>query len=528
MKNILGFSHKPTVQESARRYAFIFICQQGELEIKASLLAASLKRNLRCRSELIACIPDPEKYGRPSLETLSFLKSLDVRLVETVNPLGAEHVHANKIPCFAVPTTANKMIYVDSDFLCLEPFADESRFFAPINVKPVDLQTYTRSIDVWRRTYRAALLDMPDRTVRSTVSLEDGPPHFNGGFIAVNSGPDLAAAWLYCARHLQADATLPANGSQWNDQPSLAVAIHLMNVVYDLLDERYNFPAHLRPLGNNKPFFCHYHWPNVIRREPRLNRLVQDLASAHDDLARILERDPAWAMLLEPYAVRPRPSRWCRPPSRPFEGPDLLVTGIQGSGMDELASHLRAFSNVIVDDEPAAVGAYLRDEVVPTHVATHFRDVRRDVLEGKGGASVDAADFAVAVKHAGFLDRLDVLARDAVPGVRIVACVRNPVDAIAAWTRGGEPAAAAAEWCRQAGIVLRNSNRITIVRYDELASNPTAVLERLCAGMKPGAPRESIRPSAQHTHADAFDAKQRAAILSACSESARALGVLPV
>lgn len=42
---------------SAPEICFVFVCQQGELELKALLLALSLKRHLRFHAELVAAVP---------------------------------------------------------------------------------------------------------------------------------------------------------------------------------------------------------------------------------------------------------------------------------------------------------------------------------------------------------------------------------------------------------------------------------------------------------------------------------------
>ncbi len=71
-----------------RSYAFIFVCQSGELEAQAALLAASLKRFVKVPGEIIALVPTPEKFmGKPMPQTISFLKKLGVRIASGRNPL---------------------------------------------------------------------------------------------------------------------------------------------------------------------------------------------------------------------------------------------------------------------------------------------------------------------------------------------------------------------------------------------------------------------------------------------------------
>ena len=51
-------------------FCFVFVCQSGELEIKATLLAASLRRQFGRRVDLVAAIPQPEvRWGKISETT---------------------------------------------------------------------------------------------------------------------------------------------------------------------------------------------------------------------------------------------------------------------------------------------------------------------------------------------------------------------------------------------------------------------------------------------------------------------------
>ncbi|HEY6853265.1 MAG TPA: hypothetical protein VI139_03390, partial [Gemmatimonadales bacterium] len=68
------------------RYCFAFVCQAGELEPKALLLAASLRRHLRCEHELVAAIPQPESaWGKPGAATLDALRRMGVRFAAIEN-----------------------------------------------------------------------------------------------------------------------------------------------------------------------------------------------------------------------------------------------------------------------------------------------------------------------------------------------------------------------------------------------------------------------------------------------------------
>jgi hypothetical protein len=292
-----------------RRYAFIFVCQQGPLEVQAVLLAASLRLHLRCEHELIACVPGPrDVWGAPSAATLDLLHEMGARIAPITNPFGPGHAHANKIACLTTPTSADKIVFLDTDMLLLKEFHDEPRFEAALNLKPADFQMFDASDELWRCAYAAAETPMPSARLSTTVSNELGLPYFNSGFVAINSGVPLADAWIDCARRLNGEEKLP-KPDPWSDQTSLAIAIQKLRLEYDLLDERYNYPAHVRPLPNDSsPWFCHYHRPHVVGREPRLAQLVQASAARHPAMAPMLREANGWGGIIDSRGERPIPS----------------------------------------------------------------------------------------------------------------------------------------------------------------------------------------------------------------------------
>ena len=106
------------------KYCFVFICQKGHLEIESVLLAASLKRNLKCEYELIAAIPTfDDKLEKPEEFTINILHDLGVRTVYFTNnllakyPIKVAYLMTNKFYCLTITNDANKLIFLDSDIL---------------------------------------------------------------------------------------------------------------------------------------------------------------------------------------------------------------------------------------------------------------------------------------------------------------------------------------------------------------------------------------------------------------------------
>ena len=68
------------------KYCFVFVCQEGNLECEAVLLAASLKRYVQGEYECVAAIPYPtQRWGTVSKETFKLLDILGVRCVPITN-----------------------------------------------------------------------------------------------------------------------------------------------------------------------------------------------------------------------------------------------------------------------------------------------------------------------------------------------------------------------------------------------------------------------------------------------------------
>ena len=80
---------------------FVFICQSGELEIKASLLAASIRRFCDPDSNIHIIEPSPpEVYGKVSKEVKTFLANIGAKWYSFKNPISNEYKIGNKLNAF--------------------------------------------------------------------------------------------------------------------------------------------------------------------------------------------------------------------------------------------------------------------------------------------------------------------------------------------------------------------------------------------------------------------------------------------
>ena len=530
------------------RYAFVFVCQSGELEIKALLLAASLKRFLRCDHELIAALPTPAStWGELAAETRELLQQLGVRTEPIANPIEPDYKIGNKLACFDVPTRAERIVFLDSDILCLRDFGQPDCLRVPFAAKPADLRTFAAGTEAWQPLYAAAGVELPRLRLPTTVSGEFGLAYFNSGVIFADAASGIGNAWIECARTI---LQVPAMREQrhWLDQVSLAIAVHKLGLAYSGLDERFNFPAHLKPVPDELPFFCHYHWPRIIAREPLLLDLVRDLAREYPAIAGRMADDAQWKALLhaQPPRVAPRPSAGC-PAST---AATLLLAGIPGSGADELLGLLRAHERCAIHDDAAVLAPALAASAAPWEVAALVRDLQRDH---------PAADVVAIRSELEFLCRLDALRR-VLPDARLVVCVRNPFDAIAqwkAWPPGELDAAVvrvansadqwatahdiaalrrivalsdaaekrAAWWWWLAQRMIGQAHGVTIVRYSDVVANSARVLGNILPGTMPIMGSRGRMDAARPAQATVLDTKDLQAIRAICLQAAAELGV---
>jgi hypothetical protein len=559
----------------SRRFAIVFICQQGRLAPQAALLAASLRRFVRFPCELIAAVPEPTQiWGLPSEQTLNYLAKLGVRIVSTINELDHTYPIGNKIGCLSVKTNADKLIFIDTDMIAMRQWEDEARFAIPFNARPASVCSFSNDAKDWDVVYAACGTKPLPGLVRTTFSGQLTPPYFNSAFIAVPAGSGFGKVWLDCCRKIDAMPGIPSKRPHL-DQIALSPAISKLGLKYDCLDETYNHPINFKPLlPGQTPILCHYHEAAILAREPTAVAVARELAGADTDLAAILSADPQWSDIVGPAGAKLASG-----------GLNFIVTGIPRSGTSYLCNLLHRHSDCIVVNEPPEVLPALAETVLPWRVAEFYGEIRRDILLGRpiqnyldqGEVTEDTAvssermnylpavsrgDFVLGMKWPiPFLTRLPQLRR-VMPAARIIACVRNPYDTIASWKTTfprlktadvhGKPignprdpwlsgvqrseleqiadlsdvAVRRAAWWRYlAERVIDEQEHLTLARYEEFVRDPLPLLGAMLAGSGAGPATLAIEPSQPRSKLDVLDAADVQAIRALCSDAALKLGV---
>ncbi len=524
---------------------FVFVCQAGELEIKALLLAASLRRFLRLEHELIAAVPTPAStWGELSTETLATLDRLGVRIKPVVNPVGPQYGIGNKLACLELVDEGGRGVFLDSDILLLRELGHDPSASVAFAAKPADLQTYSSNPADWQPLYAALGMATPTMRLPSTVSAELGLPYFNSGVVFTEAGKRFGAAWTQVARQLLAELAIKDQG-HWLDQVSLALTIHKLGLDYACLDERYNFPAHLKRLPKTLPYFCHYHWPGIINREPILSEFVRELASQHDWIHHLMQSNPEWAPVLE--------QRNTTIGSDKKVEPVVLIGGIPGSGSASVLQLITDSVDGVQVDEPSEVTAILHNPFLPWKLTAYLQQACQ-------AAGILPGARVLAVKNdLAFLCRLNSIKR-VCPEARLLACVRDPYETIAAWKTSGDDsrieatlnAIVSASWLprgdadnlqrvlsinnpaeKRAGCwwwlaqrLLNDAHGVHIIRHGEVLQDPRNELASILGGRDSVLPATHRFDQAEENINTVLDDHDRQAIRAMCAQTSLELGLL--
>lgn len=288
-------------------YSFVFVCQSGRLEIEAAMLAASLRHYLRVDSEIVAAVPHPpERWGRLDSKTVELFEQLNVRIEPIYNQISDDYPVGNKLSCLTIPTDAERLIFLDSDILCIQELHKIDTLLAPISARPASANTFELTKLAWEDVYALFELDIPQQMITTDSSGETIPPYFNAGFIAVDPDYEFGKIWIDTCRYIIAN--MDSTNGYWMDQVSLPVAAHRLGLAITPISNLYNYSAFARLLveSEDRPILVHYHKPHIIRREPTLLQLIALLIEKHPLLKEIMRQNSDYQQLL------PEQNSWLR------------------------------------------------------------------------------------------------------------------------------------------------------------------------------------------------------------------------
>lgn len=431
----------------------VFVIQRGELALKALLLAYSLRRHLGNEPRLVAACPDYADWGDLDTEVLHTLQKLNVELLQFTPEFAPDYPIGNKVSALALLNEQQPAVFLDSDMLCLAPWSAHE--LLPVSAaeqlslaaKPADMQTWG-SAEQWIQLQQVLELAPVTPRVHCTVDGQLTQPYFNAGMVATYHPKQLSMHWLERCQNIRALADPPEPIYPWLDQIALAVCSVTHVQQRYVLDERWNFPAHLRALPRSGVNLCHYHRPGVVLREPALLALVREAASKHSAIAHMLVEHANWQPILQAKYPQFR--------AKHLDKRDFIITGIPRSGTSLVSRLLDQQKNWLVLNEPQETIPALLARKDASGIGALHRDVREQILLGQpienkvhNGAvisdtalgdtrqlyhpEVSGRYFRMGSKNTlAYLACLDSLQKLDWP---IIAMVRHPLDTLASWQR---------------------------------------------------------------------------------------------
>src|SRR5690606_11905070 len=126
----------------------VFVIQSGKLELKALLLASSLRQELGEAVRLVAACPQHADWGELDAATRAVLRELNVELIAFEPTFAPGYVIGNKVDALAWMADDRLSVFVVSDMLCLGAFASDelrgqgAKKQLTLAGKPADLRTW--------------------------------------------------------------------------------------------------------------------------------------------------------------------------------------------------------------------------------------------------------------------------------------------------------------------------------------------------------------------------------------------------
>jgi hypothetical protein len=460
---------------SKTKFCFVFICQKGELELKSMLLAASLRENLRGDYELVAAIPEPKSvWGEISPLTKKLLKLFDVRTENVKNEIDINYPIGNKVSCFNIKTDADKIVFLNSDIICLKPFSPDDHFTEQFCSTPINKPWFNE----WKQVYELFNMPYPKERFRTRLTNEKIWPCYNTGLIAVDNDLKFSKEWIECCKTID-KAKHIIDKRPWIDQIALPIAVKKLNLKCKILDIRFDHP-HLLPIIAETPFFQYFPKPAYILNEEIVHKFIRYLMNKHPLLKENCKLLQSFKPLFYPDIIKKvgRPIkqttkkifqclsnaknntylRYNNLINETDNQRNAIITGIPRSGTSYLCRLLDFVEDTVVINEPDKIIWVTSDSLKLWRVGAYYNILRNKINSGKpiqnkthngiiiedtskmdnssySVVKVSSTDFILIIKNT--LAYLAVLPQiiENYPEMPIIACIRNPIDTISSWKR---------------------------------------------------------------------------------------------
>ncbi len=278
--------------------AFILCTEgNGQLEQESLLMVKSFRQFVNSFKDAPIYSFQVRENWDVSPETVSKLESLGVKHRKVVlNTKYPNYPLANKPLLCAYAEEcidADILVFLDSDLVF---FSDPKEFILPpeydVGIRPEHQKMIGSegisdpNEDYWRRLYRIAGVNNPDRFVTTTVDQKKIRAFWNSGVVAVRRKLGIFAAWKQTIEQLLEEGTSITEENWYYEQSALSAAIcSITNKVF-----------HFSP-GYNYPIHSH----NIMPDTERLNSF-EEMVCIHDHFFRPRKeryRERVWVKTLK-------------------------------------------------------------------------------------------------------------------------------------------------------------------------------------------------------------------------------------
>lgn len=536
---------------SSRTIHISFVVHKGFLETQSVLLVCSILSVYGDEVQIYAGVPEhlggiengiSEKYK-------SILIELGVIFFNIKNPIGEDYPIGNKLDCF-VKTEDGIKIFLDTDTILLNRF-DLSIFTEQcLAAKPADRKTYKWSSEDWNYAYERYCGKRPEiPKMYSTSFYELMYPYYNAGVIFVSGIKNFKSEWQNLASQIDLDNRL-SNKRPWLDQLTLPLVIRKNNYKTINLSEKFNYPAHLKSLEEEKeiPFLVHYHKPNIISRDRFLVRQIKKLKRQFPILEHVFsESTEHWKELNKITKADTS--------NKVLSTQNVVITGLPRSGTSFLCSLLSKYADSLVLNEPKEVFKPINRQPIPYGLACYYSEIRKEVLlnkplqnkhrQGELISDTVETDYRESYLKSGLQENYHLYTKNtlaylfaierikqSMPNSIIIALFRDPVDTIASWINSfdhlkmskplelntvrlqrrwfskkdnitlkeinecqDDMVRRAIFWNFMATKLIKNAHQVRLINYDDLVTNTNNTLMKLRMETKQKTINLSFKPS---------------------------------
>ncbi len=401
----------------------VFIAQKGELEVMASLLAASLRQYCGNSVHLHIIEPTPEaEYGNISYLSRKFLNALDVSWYSFDNPISDEYKIFNKLNAFKITPKGDKILFLDSDIFIRRPLAPLlpllNQTFA---ARAAGAQRFSAKEKHWRQAYRLFDIETPKMRFPAWGTHEWGPPYFNAGVILADPKLDFSRPWVEACKSIHEDHSIKIK-NRGTVQIGMPVALAMQNTPYAMLDGRLHFSLNKwrlnllkKPWVDEEAHIVHYFHSKFLAADPTAFHEVSNLIRFFD-LQDILALSERWDPFREKFEKLEKRNGTTNTPK---QQPSSLVSNER---LNNQKASLEKEENT---------GADRKKEVIVTGFpGAGMEEFKAWIAPHK------KIDFPKDQDAQSLLPNLKKLAKER-PDSAIFVLVKNPFDLIARWKTDG-------------------------------------------------------------------------------------------